>query len=183
MVVYSDNDFTVAAGFHYASTILGYFMLASAPLYIFGRLKWVGNMLFLSLQFQYLNIVILDHFTPMIEGLSWFKYLTGYNELNGLRSYDKFRYKSFLVLGYNLSFENNVNFMVVFQALGILMYIIYYIFWRKNELICKKFGGDPEKTFNATKWGKFLNFFNWEFFMFWNFFNMTNEIVSIIICS
>ena len=79
MIVYSDNDYAVAAGFHYASTILGYFMLASAPLYIFGRLKWVGNMLFLSLQFQYLNMIILDRFTPMIEGLSWFKYLTGYN--------------------------------------------------------------------------------------------------------
>ena len=143
MIVYSDNDYTVAAGFHYACTVLGYFMLASAPLYIFGRLKWVGNMLFLSLQFQYLNIVILDRFTPMIEGLSWFKYLTGYNELNGLRSYDKFKYKSFLVLGYNLSFENNVNFMVAFQVLGIVMYIVYYIFWRKNELVCKKFGGDP----------------------------------------
>jgi hypothetical protein len=54
-------------------------MLATAPLYIFGRLKWVGNMLFLSLQFQYLNMAILNHFTPMLSGLSYFKALMGYN--------------------------------------------------------------------------------------------------------
>lgn len=161
MIVYQDSEYAIASVFHYICTVVSYLMLASAPLYIFGRLKWVGNMLFFSLQFQYLNLCILDSFTPMIEGLSWFKYLTGYNELLGIRDFDQFKYKSYLVLGYNLDFERNVNFMISFQVLAIVMYIIYSIFWRRNELFCKKFGGDPEKTFNSTKWGKFLSFFNW----------------------
>ena len=66
MDVYKDSEYAVASGFHYACTVLSYLMLATAPLYIFGRLKWVGNMLYLSLQFQYINISILDRFTPMI---------------------------------------------------------------------------------------------------------------------
>ena len=33
--------------------------------------------------------------------------------------------------------------MVAFQGLALLMYLLYYIFWRRNELICKKYGGDP----------------------------------------
>lgn len=70
-------------------------------------------------------------------------------------------YPAFLALRYNMTFTHTTNFMVTFQALGLLMYAIYYIFWRRNELVCKKYGGDPEKTFNSTRWGKFLSFFNW----------------------
>ena len=77
--VHSDSSYQVAISFRYVCQVLGYLMLASSPLYIFGRLKWVGNMLFLSLQFQYLNMAILDHFTPMLSGLSYFKAVMGYN--------------------------------------------------------------------------------------------------------
>jgi hypothetical protein len=80
-----------------------------------------------------------------------------------------------------MAYLQNVNFMVTFQGLGLVMYLVYYIFWRRNELVCKKYGGDPEKTFMSTRSGKFLSFFNWEFFMFWNFFNMTTQILGMVL--
>lgn len=46
-----------------------------------------------------------------------------------------------------------------------------------------KYGKNPEKYFVNTKLGKFLNFFNWEFFMFWTLFNMTNQILSTVLAS
>jgi hypothetical protein len=183
LVTFSDKSYKIASDFRYVCLIFGYMILATAPLYIFGRLKWVGNMLFLSLQFQYLNMGILHKLSPMLSGLSYFKAVMGYNELLGIHQIDIPKYPAFHALNYNMTFKNNVNFMVSFQVFALLMYIIYYIFWRRNELICKKYGGDPEKTFNSTRWGKFLSFFNWEFFMFWNIFNMTNQILGMILNS
>jgi len=100
-------------------------------------------MLFLSLQFQYLNMGILNKFTPMLSGLSYFKALMGYNEINEFHQLDVPKYPAYHALNYNMTFKNNVNFMVSLQAFALLMYIIYYIFWRRNELTCKKYGGDP----------------------------------------
>jgi hypothetical protein len=79
LVVYTDKIYQIASNFRYVCLVFGFMMLASSPLYIFGRLKWVGNMLFLSLQFQYLNMAILNKFSPMLSGLSYFKALMGYN--------------------------------------------------------------------------------------------------------
>jgi hypothetical protein len=63
--------------------IFGYLILGSAFLYIFGRLKWMGNLLFFSLQFQYLSMVIIPVYTPMLAGLSQIKTVMGYNEAFG----------------------------------------------------------------------------------------------------
>ena len=143
LILYSDKTYKIASDFRYVCLVFGFMILATAPLYIFGRLKWVGNMLYLSLQFQYLNMAILDKFTPMLSGLSYFKAVMGFNELLGTHQLDVPRYPAFHALNYNMTFRNNVNFMVSFQVLALLMYIIYYIFWRRNELTCKKYGGDP----------------------------------------
>ena len=128
-------------------------------------------------------MAILYRFSPMLSGLAYFKNLMGYN---GLVPFDTFsipKYPSFYAMAYNTAFDQNVNFMVIFQALGIVMFIIYYIAWRRNQLICKKYGGDPDKTFQSNRVGKFLQFFNWEFFMFWNLFNITNQILAMILVS
>jgi hypothetical protein len=77
--MYTTVQYQVAASFHYISMILGYLILASAFLYIFGRMKWLGNLLFFSLQFQYLSMVIIPRFTPMLSGLSQIKTVMGYN--------------------------------------------------------------------------------------------------------
>lgn len=77
--VYSARQYQVAAIFHYIAMIMGYLILASAFLYILGRLKWMGNLLFLSLQFQYLSMVFIPRYNPMLAGLSQIKTVMGYN--------------------------------------------------------------------------------------------------------
>lgn len=79
LLIYSQNQYKIAEGFHYLCTVFSFLILATVPLYLFGRLKWFGNMLFLSLQFQFFNLAILDVFTPMLAGLSYLKYIMGYN--------------------------------------------------------------------------------------------------------
>lgn len=73
--------------------------------------------------------------------------------------------------------------MVIIQGIALVLYVIYHITYRNNELLCKKYGGDPEKTYKALKYGRILIFFDWEFFMFWTFFNMTEQITAMILFS
>ena len=68
----------------------------------------------------------------MLAGLSYFKLIMGYNELGVHDIFSLTKYPSIYALSYNITFDHNVNFMVAFQVLGIVMYIIYYILWRKN---------------------------------------------------
>lgn len=123
--------------------IVGYLILASAFLYIFGRLKWMGNLLFLSLQFQYLSMVFIPRFTPMLGGLSYVKIVMGYNEIFGQEEFDLPKYTSLSVLYFNKRYDYNVNVMVALQAFGLAMYLAYNITYAKNVLLCKKYGGDP----------------------------------------
>lgn len=51
LYVYTDRQYAFAERFSYACLIFGYFILATSVLFLFGKLKWLGNMLFLSLQF------------------------------------------------------------------------------------------------------------------------------------
>lgn len=83
LLVYTDMEYSIAISFHYISMIFGYLILASTFLYIFGRLKWVGNLLFFSLQFQYLSMIIIPSFTPILNGFSQIKTILGYNEAMG----------------------------------------------------------------------------------------------------
>jgi hypothetical protein len=73
--------------------------------------------------------------------------------------------------------------MVALQALALVMYAIYIITYNRNKVLCRKYGGDPEKTYRSTKYGKLLQFFNWEFFMFWTFLNMTEQITAMVLFS
>lgn len=88
-------------------------------------------------------MAVVERFTPMLIGLSYFKEVMGYNNVETLNIFSITKYPSIYALNYNTQFDHNVNFMVTAQALGIVMYIIYYIAWRRNELLCKKYGGDP----------------------------------------
>jgi hypothetical protein len=171
----------VAGSFHYIAMILGYLILASAFLYIFGRLKWIGNLLFFSLQFQYLSMVIVPRFNPMLSGLSTIKTVMGYNEIFGQEEFDLPKYASIGVLNFNKQYDYNVNVMVALQGIGLLMYVFYKVTYRNNELLCRKYGGDPEKSYRALPYGKILQFFSWEFFMFWTFFNMINQLTATIL--
>jgi hypothetical protein len=79
-------------------------MLATAPFFIFGRLKWVGNMMFLSLQFQYINMIIINKFSPMLSGLSYFKAVMGYDGLIDNNPLLIPNYPSFYALSYSSYF-------------------------------------------------------------------------------
>jgi hypothetical protein len=79
LVAYTDLQYKISVSFQYISYIFGFLILASACLYIFGRLKWVGNLLFFSLQFQYMSMVVIPKFTPILNGLGMIKALMGYN--------------------------------------------------------------------------------------------------------
>lgn len=178
---YTSMQYKVAGIFHYIAMALGYLILASAFLYIFGRLKWMGNLLFFSLQFQYLSIIIVPRFNPMFSGLSMVKTVMGYNEVYGQEEFDLPKYASVGVLNFNKQYDYNVNVMVALQALGLLMYLFYNITYRKNVVLCKKYGGDPEKSYCSLPYGRILQFFNWEFFMFWTFFNMFNQLTATVL--
>lgn len=158
---YSEYQYAVSKSFRYVCLVFGIVILSTSLLYIFGRQKWVGNMLFLSLQFHYFNMAIIDKFSPMFGGISYFKILMGYNDFGVLNMFSLTKYPSLYGLSYTRDFDYNVNFMVGFQVLGLLMYVIYYIAWRRNAVNCKRYGGDLDKSFQSTKLGKFLSFFNW----------------------
>ncbi len=66
---YTDNQYKAAESIQYITQILGYLMLVSAFLFIFGRLKWFGNLLFFSLQFMYLSMLYIPEFTPLLAGM------------------------------------------------------------------------------------------------------------------
>jgi hypothetical protein len=85
------------------------------------------------------------------------------------------------VLNFNKQYDLNVNIMVALQGLALVMYVIYYITYNRNKLVCRKYGGDPDKTYRSLKHGRILQFFNWEFFMFWTFFNMTEQITAMVL--
>ena len=76
---YTPVQYKVALSFHYICKIFSYLILFSAFLFIFGRLKWMGNLLFFSMQFQYLSMILIPHFNPMLAGLSQLKTVLGYN--------------------------------------------------------------------------------------------------------
>lgn len=69
LIYYTDTQYKVADSIQYVCQILGYLMLISAFLFIFGRLKWFGNLLFFSLQFMYLSMLFIPEFTPMLAGM------------------------------------------------------------------------------------------------------------------
>jgi hypothetical protein len=161
--------------------IMGYLIFASAFLYIFGRMKWIGNLLFLSLQFQYLSMVFITKFTPMLGGLSQIKTVMGYNEIYGQEGFDLPKYSSLAVLNFNKQYDYNVNVMVALQAFGLVMYLAYNITYGKHVILCKKYGGNPYTSYRALSYGKFLEFFSWEFFMFWTIFNMPNQLLATIL--
>ncbi len=71
--------------------------------------------------------------------------------------------------------------MVSLQALALVLYLAYNITYNKNVLLCKKYGGDPEKSYRSLPYGKILQFFNWEFFMFWTIFNLPNQVLATIL--
>lgn len=77
--MYTKAQYTVAKSFHYTCIIFGFLMFGSAFIFIFGRLKWMGNLLFFSLQFQYISMIVIQVFTPMLFGLSQIKTVMGYN--------------------------------------------------------------------------------------------------------
>ena len=77
----------------------------------------------------------------------------------------------------------NVNIMVVLPCFALMMYAVYKIAYNYNKAQCIQFGGDPDKSFRSKKIYRILSFFDWEFFMFWNFFNMAEQIVAMILFS
>ena len=105
-------------------------------------------------------MVIIPSFNPMLSGLSYFKALLGYDGIFGIDNWNLPNYSSCYALRYSTSYIYNVNFMVIMQIIALIMYVIYYITYRKNELLCKKYGGNPEKTYKSNILGKFLSFFN-----------------------
>lgn len=107
-------------------------MLGTAFLFIFGRLKWVGNLLYFSLQFQYISTVIIPKYNPILHGLTQMKPILGYNEALGIEEFDLPKYPGFTVLNFNKQYDFNVNVMVALQAFSLLMYIIYHVTYRKN---------------------------------------------------
>jgi hypothetical protein len=50
---------------------------------------------------------------------------------------------------------------VALQGLTLVMYIFYNCTYNRNVMVCKKYGGDPEKTYRALPYGKILAFFDW----------------------
>lgn len=97
--------------------------------------------------------------------------------------FDLPKYRSFYVLSFSKKYDFNVNIWVALQGIALVMYIIYHITYNRNKLICRKYGGDPDKTYRTTKYGKILQFFDWEFFMYWTFFNMTEQITAMVLFS
>jgi hypothetical protein len=65
------------------------------------------------------------------------------------------------VLNFNKQYDYNVNVMVALQGLTLVMYIFYNCTYNRNVMVCKKYGGDPEKTYRALPYGKILAFFDW----------------------
>jgi hypothetical protein len=107
-------------------------MLGTAFLFIFGRLKWVGNLLFFSLQFQYISAAIIPKYNPILHGLAQMKPILGYNEALGVEEFDIPKYPVFAVLNFNKQYDYNVNVMVGLQIFALVMYIIYGVTYRKN---------------------------------------------------
>jgi hypothetical protein len=181
LYAYTNVQYAISLSFHYINWVFGFLILASAFLYIFGRLKWVGNLLFFSLQFQYMSMILIPFFTPILSGLSQIKTVMGYNEALGQETFDLPKYKSFFVLNFNKKYDLNVNIMVALQGISLAMYVAYYITYNRNKTFCRKYGGDPDKTYRSTKHGKILQFFSWELFMFWTFYNMTEQITAMVL--
>ena len=54
-------------------------MLLSAIMFMFGDMKWMGNLLFFSLQMEWFAMAWLDEFEPMMAAIGEMKRVMGYN--------------------------------------------------------------------------------------------------------
>jgi hypothetical protein len=125
--VYTTQQYSVAKALYYTARIFGYLILGSSILFCFGRLKWMGNSLFFSLQFQYISTAYVVYFTPILSGFGELKMVMGWNEALGIEGQIFPMRHSLYLLRYSLWYDNNVNVMVTLQGFALIMYAIYSI--------------------------------------------------------
>ena len=77
--VYGDDENEVADRLDDDVRIIGYVILGSSLFWLFGRMRWMGNAMFFSLQFMFISMAIVDDFNPMMASLGQLKAVTGYN--------------------------------------------------------------------------------------------------------
>lgn len=103
----------------------------------------------------------------------------GWNQVLGVEHHLLPERHSLYLLNYSIWYDFNVNIMVALQAIALVLYVIYRITFNMKKKECIKYGGDVETIYNSTKYGKILSFFTFQFFIFWTFFNMINQLVAI----
>lgn len=129
----------MAVTFSYVCLIFSYIILASSILFCMNKFKWIGNSMFLSLQFMYLSMTVLDYLTPMQVAFAKTKMVTGYNELLGVySSVLPSSQNSLFFFDYSIYFDFNVNFMLSMQGFAIVMYAIFAIVYFLNKRKCQK---------------------------------------------
>ena len=79
----------------------------------------------------------------MLTAVAYMNPLLGFNKIRKMHDFDVTKEPGFSVLGYNQDYTFNVNFMVLFQGLALIMYLVYFIAYKRVVNKCKKYGKNP----------------------------------------
>ena len=89
--------------------------------------KELGSELFMTTQFSFYSLMVLDHFTPSAYDFSKVKHIMGYNSIMGQSIPPELSVPQMEHQGYSIPFLCNFNIMVVLPILSLVMYAVYRV--------------------------------------------------------